>query len=53
MKITGVLPVYNGEKFIDVSLPLILRNLNFDDELVIVNNGSSDNSDKKLEELSK
>ena len=50
MKITGVLPVYNSEKFIDISLPLILRNLNFDDELVIVNNGSSDNSDKKLEE---
>jgi len=50
MKITGVLPVHNSEKFIDISLPLILRNLNFDDELVIVNNGSSDNSDKKIEE---
>jgi glycosyltransferase involved in cell wall biosynthesis len=49
MKITGVLPVHNSEKFIDISLPLILGNLKFDDELVIVNNGSSDNSNKKLE----
>ena len=49
MKITGLLPVHNGEKFIDITLPLILRNLNYDDEFVIVNNGSSDNSNKKLE----
>ena len=49
MKITGLLPVHNSEKFIDKTLPLILKNLNNDDELVIVNNGSSDNSTKKLE----
>ena len=49
MKITGLLPVHNSEKFIDLALPLILRNLNHEDELVIVNNGSSDNSTKKLE----
>jgi len=48
MKITGVLPVYNGEKFIDASLPLILRNLNTEDELVIIDNGSTDGSTKKL-----
>ena len=49
MKITGVLPVHNSERFIDISLPLILGNLKFDDQLVIVNNGSSDNSSEKLE----
>jgi hypothetical protein len=37
--ITGVLPVHNGEKFIDTSLPLILKNLNSDDQLLIINNG--------------
>jgi len=49
MKITGVLPVHNGEKFIDASLPLILRNLNADDELVIIENGSTDGTNKKLQ----
>ena len=44
MKITGVLPVYNGDKFIDDSMPLILSNLNSDDELMIIDNGSTDNS---------
>jgi len=49
MKITGVLPVHNGEKFIDTSLPLILRNLNADDELIIIENGSTDDTNKKLQ----
>jgi len=49
MKITGILPVHNGEKFIDTSLPLILRNLNTDDELVIIENGSTDGTIKKLQ----
>jgi len=49
MIITGVLPVHNGEKFIDTSLPLILRNLNTDDELVIIENGSTDGTIKKLQ----
>lgn len=48
MKITGVLPVYNGDKFIDDSMPLILSNLNSDDELMIIDNGSTDNSYKIL-----
>ena len=53
MKITGILPVHNGEKFIDTSLPLILKNLNSEDELLIINNGSTDNSNKELEVWSK
>jgi glycosyltransferase involved in cell wall biosynthesis len=52
MKITGVLPVYNGEELIDKSIPLILKNLNTDDELLIINNGSSDNSKIMLEKWS-
>ena len=49
MIITGVLPVHNGEKYIDISLPVILRNLNANDELVIIENGSTDNSNEKLQ----
>ena len=52
MKISGLLPVYNGEKFIDMCLPLILKNLNDDDELIIVDNGSTDGSKIKLERWS-
>ena len=48
MKISGILPVYNGDKFIDKSMPLILSNLNADDELVIINNGSNDQTHNKL-----
>ena len=52
MKISGLLPVHNGEKFIDMCLPLILKNLNLDDELIIVDNGSTDGSKIKLEKWS-
>jgi glycosyltransferase involved in cell wall biosynthesis len=48
VKISGILPVYNGDKFIDKSMPLILSNLNADDELVIINNGSNDQTHNKL-----
>jgi len=47
MKISGLLPVHNGEKFIDMCLPLILQNLNPEDELIVIENGSTDSSNKK------
>ena len=49
MKISGLLPVHNGEKFIDMCLPLILKNLDLDDELIVIDNGSTDGSNIKLE----
>lgn len=49
MKISGLLPVHNGEKFIDMCLPLILQNLNPEDELIVIDNGSTDSSNIKLE----
>lgn len=52
MKISGLLPILNGEKFIDTSLPLILGNLEFDDELIIVDNGSTDRTNQKLKKWS-
>jgi len=48
MEISGILPVYNGAQYIDESLPKILENLNSSDELVIINNGSTDDSIKML-----
>lgn len=48
MEISAILPVYNGEKYIEQALPKILENLNSNDELVIINNGSTDNSIKIL-----
>jgi glycosyltransferase involved in cell wall biosynthesis len=53
MRISGLLPIYNGEKYIDVNIPLILSNLKLDDELVIVNNGSTDRSLKMLKSWEK
>ncbi len=48
MKISAILPVYNGEQYIDQAIPKILENLNSNDELVVINNGSTDNSIKML-----
>lgn len=48
MEISAILPVYNGEQYIEKALPKILENLNSNDELVIINNGSTDNSIKML-----
>jgi glycosyltransferase involved in cell wall biosynthesis len=42
--ISFLLPVKNGEKFIDRSLRYMEQNLSADDEIVIVNNGSTDNT---------
>jgi len=50
MKISGLLPIYNGAKYIDIALKRILSNLEENDELVIVNNGSTDGSRQKLEQ---
>jgi glycosyltransferase involved in cell wall biosynthesis len=48
MEISAILPVYNGAQYIDQAIPKILENLNSSDELVIINNGSTDNSIKML-----
>ena len=48
MKISAVLPIYNGDKYINFSLPTILSNLDVNDELIVVNNGSTDNTEQSL-----
>jgi glycosyltransferase involved in cell wall biosynthesis len=42
--ISGVLPIKNGEKWIPITLPKILSCLEERDELVIVDDGSTDNT---------
>ncbi|GEB93261.1 glycosyltransferase family 2 protein [Streptococcus thermophilus] len=49
MKLSIILPVYNGEKYIEKCLDSILQNDNRDYELIIVNDGSNDNSRKIIE----
>ena len=43
-KISGILPIRNGEAWIARNLPRILTNLSQDDELVVVDDGSVDAS---------
>lgn len=44
MKISVILPVYNAEKYISKSIESILRQTFEDFELIIINDGSKDNS---------
>ena len=53
MKISGLLPIYNGVRYIDTALERILSNFEENDELVIINNGSTDGSGQKLEQWAK
>ncbi len=47
-KVSIVVPVYNQEKFLDTSLPSILKQSYKDIEIVVVNDGSTDGSLKIL-----
>lgn len=45
-RITCVLPVYNGEKYLDEAIQSVLNQTFKDFELIIVNDGSTDNTEK-------
>ena len=51
MKLSIIIPVYNGEKYIGPCLSSILDNDYFDYELIIINDGSTDNSKKIIENI--
>ena len=51
--ISALLPVKNGEIYLPSLIPGILRMLNQYDDLIIVNDGSSDSSKDIIEEFSK
>lgn len=46
MKLTIIIPVYNAEKYINECLESVLENENNSFEIIIINDGSSDNSVK-------
>jgi glycosyltransferase involved in cell wall biosynthesis len=50
LAISGILPIKNGEHWIPSNLPKILKTLGLDDELIVVDDGSSDNTYSLLSE---
>ena len=48
-----IVPVYNTEKYIEKSLNSILKAIKEDCEIIIINDGSTDNSEKKILEFMK
>lgn len=52
-KVSIVMPVYNGEKYLDQTIGLLLQSQFRDFEFIIIDDGSSDNSYNKLLELQK
>ncbi|WP_455646109.1 glycosyltransferase family 2 protein [Methanosphaera sp.] len=52
VKVSVIMPVYNGEKYLDTSCQSLHNQTLNDIELICVNDGSTDNSLDKLKELS-
>ncbi len=50
MKISVVMPVYNGERFLEDAIESVLDQTLEDFELIIINDGSTDNTEKIIEE---
>ena len=44
MKLSVVIPIYNAEKYLENNLKTLVNQLQLDTELILVNDGSSDNS---------
>lgn len=53
MKVSIIIPVYNGIPYIDYALDKILRQTEKDFEIIVINDGSTDDSLKKLKTYEK
>ena len=51
MKFSVVVPVYNGEKYIESSINSVLNQTYGDIELIIINDGSSDNTEEVVKSV--
>lgn len=51
MRFSVVIPVFNGEKYIERAINSILNQTFPDIELIVVNDGSTDGTDKKIKEI--
>ena len=52
-KISVIVPVYNTEKYIEKCLKSILNQTMEDIEIIVVNDGSTDNSENIIKEIEK
>jgi len=50
MLISVIIPVYNGEKYIKEAIDSVMQQNHVDLELIIVNDGSTDNTNKNIEQ---
>ena len=48
-----ILPIYNQEKYLDISIPAVMRQQYHNIEIILVNDGSIDNSKKIIEKYKK
>ena len=53
IKISIIIPVYNVEKYVAACLDSIIQNINKAIEIIVVNDGSKDNSEKVIKEYIK
>ena len=53
MKVSVILPVYNGEKYIDLCLKSLLNQILKDYEIICINDGSTDKSANILDKYEK
>ena len=53
MKISVIVPVYNGEKYLDNCLDTLLSQSYKPHEIILINDGSEDNSLSKIKEIQK
>ena len=53
MNISFIIPVFNGAKSIKTTINSILSQLVFGDEIIVVNDGSTDETHKKIKKLKK
>ena len=49
-KISIIIPIYNSEKYLDKCLTSIINQTYQNIEIIAVNDGSTDNSEKKLKQ---
>ena len=53
MKLSVIIPVYNGSKYIDNLIKMIKENQHLETEFIVVDDGSTDDSEELLKSLSK
>ncbi len=53
MKLSVIVPVYNAEKYLENTINSILKNIKDDAEIILIDDGSKDNSGKIADNMTK